>query len=112
MYLEPADLWLGAYMPILFVEVMFNVLQAANGIDLAQLIEAEQASIRVEFIYRLTGLGYRRGGKCPVLFVEKGSYFYYLTFYRFRNMHVVINFVLQMRQSALAVPRQITSRGP
>ena len=29
----------------------------ANGIDLAQLIEAEQASTRVEFIYRVTGWG-------------------------------------------------------
>ena len=34
----------------------------ANGIDLAKLIEAEQASTRVEFIYRLTGWGYRRSG--------------------------------------------------
>ena len=93
MYIEPADLWLGAYVPILFVDVMFNVLQVlfmstqkfvtigiptltqvpgigaktreylkANEIDLAKLIEAEQASTRVEFIYRLTGWGYRRGG--------------------------------------------------
>ena len=34
----------------------------ANGIDLAKLIEAEQAYTRVEFIYRLSGWGYRRGG--------------------------------------------------
>ena len=85
MYLKPTDLWLGAFVLILFVDVMFYVLQLlfmsvqkfvtignptltqvpgigpkarenleANGIDLAKLIE--------EFIYRLTGWGYRRGG--------------------------------------------------